>query len=140
MLVPGELNNVKGNSRDRMDRFICLLNEYFKEREENKDNGGYDKYGHKLFSKAKGNNYKKEYRETCLEVIYEYLSLFEDVYDYCGQIYKMDAAAVKRFLASGEKEHLKRVEMWLNICNWRRIIGKTNIISFFTHSWEHVEK
>jgi hypothetical protein len=107
MLVPGELNNVKGNSRDRMDRFIWLLNGYFEKRERNKDNSGYDKYGHKLFSKAKGKNYKKEYQETCLEVIYEYLSLFEDVYDYCGQIYKMDAAAVKRFLASGEKERFK---------------------------------
>lgn len=28
MLVPGELNNVKGNSRDRMDRFIWLLKGY----------------------------------------------------------------------------------------------------------------
>ena len=44
------------------------------------------------------------------------------------------------FLRQEKKNVLKRVEMWLNICNWRRIIGKTNIISFFTHSWEHVEK
>lgn len=110
MLVPGELNNVKGNSRDRMDRFIWLLNDYFEEREGNKDNSGYDKYGHKLFSKAKGKNYKEEYQKTCLEVIYEYLLLFENVYDYCKKIYKMDKEAVGRFLESGEKEDFKTGE------------------------------
>ena len=73
-------------------------------------------------------------------MIYEYLSLFEDVYDYCGQIYKMDAAAVKRFLASGEKERFKTGRDVVEYMHWRRIIGKTNIISFFTNSWEHVEK
>lgn len=107
MLVPGELNNVKGNSRDRMDRFIWLLDGYFKERNRYKDYSGYDKYGHKLLSKAKGKNYREEYQKTCLEVIYEYLLLFDNVYDYCKKIYKMDEVVVKLFLKAGEKEDFK---------------------------------
>ena len=108
MLVPGELNNVKGYSRDRMDRFIWLLKEYFEERDQNKDNRCYDTYGHKLFSKAKGINYKGD--KTCQEVIYEYLSLFSDVYEYCKIIYKMDKEMVNRFLKSGKKADFKTGE------------------------------
>lgn len=105
MLVPGELNNVKGNLRDRMDGFIWLLNGYFEERNQYKDNSDYDKYGHKLFAKAKGKNYKEEYQKTCMEVIYEYLLLFKDVNDYCKKIYKMnDEMMVRRFLESGKKK------------------------------------
>lgn len=114
MLVPGELNNIKGNSRDRMDRFIWLLNGYFEERNQYKDNSGYDKYGHKLFLKAKGKNYKEEYRKTCLEVIYEYLLLFRNVYDYCKEIYKMDKTMVDCFLESGEKKEFKTGEDVVN--------------------------
>lgn len=108
MLVPGELNNVKGYSRDRMDRFIWLLKGYFDERDHNKDNSVYDQFEHKLFSKAKGNNYKGD--KTCQEVIYEYLSLFSDVYEYCKIIYKMDKEMVERFLESGEKADFKAGE------------------------------
>lgn len=114
MLIPGELNNVKGNSHDRMDKFIWLLDEYFKEREQNKNNSDYDKYGHKLFSRAKGKNYKEEYQKTCLEVIYEYLLLFDDIYDYCDKIYKIDKAMVNRFLESGENEDFKTGEDVVN--------------------------
>lgn len=88
MFTPGGMNNFKNIKRDRIDRFIFQLNEFFK----NKDN--------KIFSHARKNK----------EVLEAYLSLFKDIYDYCEKIYKMDKSMVNRFLKSGEKEDIKTGE------------------------------
>lgn len=51
----------------------------------------------KIFSHARKNK----------EVLESYLSLFNNIYDYCEKIYKMDETIVNRFLESGEKEDFK---------------------------------
>lgn len=99
MLVPGEMNNIKGKGRDRIDKFIYILKGYFEERENHKG----DKYWHEIFSKVKGKNYKKEYQEDCLEVIYEYLALFTDIKDYCKKIYNMDKEMVGELIDLWER-------------------------------------
>lgn len=122
MLVPGEMNNIKGRRRDRIDKFIYILKGYFDKREEHNS----DKYWHDIFSKVKGRNYKnKEYQEICLEVLYEYLALFKGIDDYCERIYKMDEDMVGRFLELGEKEDFKEgkdVEEFMQLAEdyWRK--------------------
>lgn len=92
MFTPGGMNNFKNVKRDRIDIFIFHLNQYF----ESKDN--------KIFSHARKNK----------EVLELYLSLFNDIYDYCEKIYKMDKTMVNRFLESGEKEDFKTGEDVVN--------------------------
>ncbi|MBD5506986.1 MAG: hypothetical protein HDR05_02735 [Lachnospiraceae bacterium] len=123
MLVPGEMNNIKGRGRDRIDKFIYILDGYFTEREEHKD----DKYWHDIFSKAKGKNYKAEYQAICLEVIYEYLALFSNIEDYCEKIYKMDSKMVRDLIELWEKiskmgEGLEDVENYMKLAEgyWQK--------------------
>lgn len=88
MFTPGGMNNSKNTKRDRIDRFIFQLREYF------------EKGDKKIFSHARGNK----------KVLEAYLSLFKDIYDYCEKIYKMDEDMVEQFLESGEKEDFKTGE------------------------------
>lgn len=88
MFTPGGMNNFKNTKRDRIDRFIFQLREYFERGDK------------KIFSHARGNE----------EVLVAYLSLFSGISDYCKKIYKMDEAMVEGFLDSGEKEDFKTGE------------------------------
>lgn len=94
-LIPmtGGMNNVKGMlQQDRIDRFIYVLDDYFK----NKNN--ITNYKHHIFSQCRSN-------KIIQEALSEYLSLFDDIYDYCRKIYKIDDAKfVERFIESGSKE------------------------------------
>lgn len=82
MFTPGGMNIFKNTKRDRIDRFIFQLREYFEKGDE------------KIISHARGNT----------KVLKAYLSLFEGIADYCEKIYKMDEDMVEQFLESGEKE------------------------------------
>ena len=93
MPMTGGMNNVKGMlQQDRIDRFIYVLYDYFK----NKNN--ITNYKHHIFSQCRSN-------KIIQESLSEYLSLFDDIYDYCRKIYKIDDAQfVERFIESGSKE------------------------------------
>ncbi|MDE7020925.1 MAG: hypothetical protein K2P23_08510 [Lachnospiraceae bacterium] len=120
MLIPGAMNNCKGRGRDRIDKFIYLLNLFFQERNEEREKQQEDEYRKKAalakngdeecreacknwihISSAAGG--KEEYKEKCRRVLYQYLALFDDVYDYCAKVYKMEKDLTEELIASGKK-------------------------------------
>ena len=101
MLVTGSLNNVKGSlAQDRIDKFIYILNDYFLLR-------NIKEFEHIIFSKAIAKNKdevtKRNNTLKLKRILYEYLNLFADIYDYCFKIYKItDKKLVDDLIESGK--------------------------------------
>lgn len=98
MPATGAMGNFKGSEKfDRLDCFICSLNEFY-------TNGNYQ-----VLSEAKGKN--REY-------LLNYLSLFDDIYDYCRKIYFIEEREfVDRIITNGQKplESREDVVRYMNL-------------------------
>lgn len=105
MPATGAMGNFKGSEKfDRLDCFICSLNEFYA-------NGNY-----RVLTEAKGKN--KEY-------LLNYLNFFDDIYDYCRKIYFIeDREFVDRIIANGQKplESREDVVRYMNLAidYWNR--------------------
>lgn len=105
MPATGAMGNFKGSEKfDRLDCFICSLNEFYV-------NGDYQ-----VLSEGKRNN--KEY-------LLNYLNLFRDIYDYCKKIYFIEEKDfVDRIIMNGQKPLESRADiiryMDLAIDYWNR--------------------
>ncbi len=116
MPVTGCLNIVKGClPQDRFDSFIYWLNDYF----EKKDTIGFE---HLLFSKAIAiNRNKKLQEENTLKlktILFQYLNLFNDIYDYCLKIYKIND---KDFVKSLVKSGINPIENGRDVVNYMNL-------------------
>lgn len=99
-LIPrtGNLQGVKGRGFDRLDCFICLLNDYYAQSRKNLE--------HEVFTGANSGVTNKE-------ILKAYLDSFRDsedtpIYNYCSVIYKMDKEWVDRMIKNGEKKDMER--------------------------------
>lgn len=105
MPATGAMGNFKGSEEfDRLDCFICSLNEFYA-------SGNYQ-----ILSEGKGDN--KEY-------LLNYLNLFNDIYDYCRKIYFIDERDfVDRIITDGQKplESREDVVRYMNLAidYWNR--------------------
>lgn len=105
MPATGAMGNFKGSEKfDRLDCFICSLNEFY-------TNGNY-----RVLTEAKGKN--KEY-------LLNYLNFFDDIYDYCRKIYFIeDREFVDRIIENGQKplESREDVVRYMNLAieYWNR--------------------
>ncbi len=105
MPATGAMGNFKGSKTfDRLDTFICSLNEFYTD-------GNYQ-----VLSEAKGKN--KEY-------LLNYLNLFDDIYDYCRKIYFIEEREfVDRIITNGQKplESREDVVRYMNLAidYWNR--------------------
>ncbi len=135
MFVPGAMNNLKARSRDRIDIFINTLDRYFKKRNEQWEEIQQNKIlQEEAWAQVQVHlavSGKEEYRKKCKQALYEYLSLFENIEDYCYKIYGMDQDIVEKLIKLGakKKEYFdgSDVEEFMNLAEmyWAR---KHNLI------------
>lgn len=96
MPVTGGLNNFKGmrcERYDRLDTFIYDLDEYYSAEVSNRDKTRVGKY--------RSNNVNSVYRN-------QFLNQFDDVYDYCKQVYFIEKEFVNRMINHGKKPIISR--------------------------------
>lgn len=118
MPITGGMNNKKQmlTRFDRPDKFICYLNQYFEARKITVE-------GQNVTSKVLPSVYSKN-----RPALVWYLSLFNDIYDYCEKIYLLDGVdgreIVDKMLEQGEQpiNDGKRVVDYMNLAElfWKK--------------------
>lgn len=114
----GGLNNLKGKmsqdrrALDRFDVYIYILNDYFCKRKNQRKSGFEEDYMHIIFSESWHSSIENR------KVLYEYLTLYNDIDDYFKKNYCIDdKKLIRDLIKSGSKPINcgKRVVEYMNL-------------------------